>query len=262
MAFLAQERGTGFQQWRDVGSVRCMAVGAIFCCRLMFPQEWTAFFSMAAKAGFIQRVFLEQLGASRAVWVVAIGANHLALWHRVVRRPVHLRAYVLVAGVANFGLGGTHTYFVNVVMNLVAGVARYVGCVVLAARPQRALGVLGMAAQAGGAALAGRQRRVLGEHAVRVRLHRHALWFFSVVGAGSVATDAVWCALVSGKPVRRFADVGPIILIVASLAQRSTDWFRRGFIGGPGRAEQAEKAQAKQGRQTLDLHRKPLQNDF
>jgi hypothetical protein len=118
-----------------------------------------------------------------------------------------------------------------------------------------------MAAQAGGAALAGRQRRVLGEHAVRVRLHRHALWFFSVVGAGSVATDAVWCALVSGKPVRRFADVGPIILIVASLAQRSTDWCRRSFIGGPSRAEQTEKTQASQGRQTFDLHRKPLQND-
>jgi hypothetical protein len=46
MAFLAQERRTRFQQWRNVGTVRRMAVGAVFRNWLVFKQQGAAFFGV------------------------------------------------------------------------------------------------------------------------------------------------------------------------------------------------------------------------
>src|SRR5665647_2807487 len=96
VAFVTQEGRTRFEQRRDVGTVRGMAIGAVFGHRLMFPEEGTAFFGMAGEAGFIDRVFLQQLGTGRAMGVVTVGANHLAFTNGVVRNLVAICALFLV----------------------------------------------------------------------------------------------------------------------------------------------------------------------
>ncbi len=83
MALVTQERGTRFKQWRDIGTVRCMAIGAIFRHRLMFPEEGAAFLCMAHEAGFGDRILLEQFWAGRTVWIVAIRTYDLAHIDRV-----------------------------------------------------------------------------------------------------------------------------------------------------------------------------------
>ena len=112
-----------------------VADGAIFSHRIMLMYERAALFSVACVAGVIDAVAFEQLGASLAMRVVAIRTDHLAFGHRVMGRPVHLRALLFVAGVANLGLGGTLAHLVVIVMNLVAGTAGNISRVVLATRP-------------------------------------------------------------------------------------------------------------------------------
>lgn len=77
VTFRAHKRCAGFQQRRDVGAVRLMAVGAILRYRLMLPQERPALFSVAGKAGLVQGVPFEQFRPGRAMWVVAVGAGIL-----------------------------------------------------------------------------------------------------------------------------------------------------------------------------------------
>ena len=119
VAFLAHERSARFQQWCDVGTVRRMAIAAIFCSRLMFPQERTALFSMTLEAGFIDRVFLQQLRTGRTVQIVAIRTDHFAFTDRMVRHFVAVSALLFVAGVTNFCLSRFLAYLVMGVMNLV-----------------------------------------------------------------------------------------------------------------------------------------------
>src|SRR5665647_1412804 len=121
MALLAKQRRTGLEHGRNRSAMHVVAIGAVFGHRIMLVHKRAAFFSVAGVAGVIDAVALEQLGAGRAMRVMAIGADHFAFRHRVMRRPVHLGALFFVAGVANLGLGGALSHLVVIVMNLVAG---------------------------------------------------------------------------------------------------------------------------------------------
>lgn len=72
VTFVTQEGGDRFQQRREVGTVRRMAIGAVFGHRLMFPEEGAAFFRMASVASLNDRIFLKQFGSGRAMGIVAI----------------------------------------------------------------------------------------------------------------------------------------------------------------------------------------------
>ena len=98
VALLAQERLPDLQHAGLVGAVRVMAIGAVFRYRLMFPQERTALVGVALIAGLIDRMFLQVGGRRRAMRVMAVGADHLALPDRVVRDLVAVRSLILVAG--------------------------------------------------------------------------------------------------------------------------------------------------------------------
>ena len=99
----------------------------------MLMDEGSALFGVAGVAGVVDAVALEQFRAGRAVRIMAIRADHLAFRHGVMRRTVHLGALLLVAGVADFGLGSALAYLVVVVVDLVAGAAGNIGSVMLAA---------------------------------------------------------------------------------------------------------------------------------
>ena len=60
MTILAEEWWAIFQQWGDVGAMRCVAVCTVLNHWLMFEQYRAAFLCMAKEAGFIQSIFLEQ----------------------------------------------------------------------------------------------------------------------------------------------------------------------------------------------------------
>jgi len=59
VAFLTHEWRTGLQQRGDVGTVRSMAVRAVFDCGLMCKQERAALLCMAGVACFINRILLQ-----------------------------------------------------------------------------------------------------------------------------------------------------------------------------------------------------------
>ena len=84
VALLAQKGRTRFQQRCDVGAVRCVAVGAVFCHGLVLKQEGAAFFSMALVASLGHGVLFQKFGTGRAVRIVAICASHFAFFQRVV----------------------------------------------------------------------------------------------------------------------------------------------------------------------------------
>ena len=127
--------------------MRAVAIGTIFCHRLMLKKERPALFRMAAVAGFDNGVFLHHGRARRAVGIVAIGADHLADLCRVGGHFFRLRPLLLVAGKANLGLGLFHHHLVCGRMRLVAIIAGKLVVLVLAAIPVIA-GFAGMAGQA------------------------------------------------------------------------------------------------------------------
>ena len=149
VAAVAQEGRTSLQQALGSGAVRVVASGAVFGNRLVVVHEGAALFHVAGVAGLGDAVALHEAGACGAVHVVAVRASHLAFGHRVVRGLVGQRALFFVAGVADFGLRGFVTHLVFCHVHLVAGGAGYVTCLVGAAFPMRALGVLGVAVLAG-----------------------------------------------------------------------------------------------------------------
>lgn len=104
VAFFAQEGSTRFKQWRNIGAMRCVAVGAVFVHRLMFPQEWAAFFCMTGETRLVNRILLQQFWGCRAMWIVAIGTDHLSFLNRMVRVFIDISTLLLVAGKADFGL--------------------------------------------------------------------------------------------------------------------------------------------------------------
>ena len=78
VTLLAQPGCAGHQQVRIVGSMRCMAIGAVFTHRLVFPQERSTFFGMAVIAGFVNRAALQLAGSATAVRVMTIRASQQA----------------------------------------------------------------------------------------------------------------------------------------------------------------------------------------
>ena len=59
VATLAEPRWTCFQQRRNIGSVRHVAMAAIIRRRWMLPQEWAAFVGVAAEARIVDGVLDE-----------------------------------------------------------------------------------------------------------------------------------------------------------------------------------------------------------
>src|SRR5450759_2417240 len=104
MTLLAHERGTGYQQRRNVRTVRRMAVPAVLGDGLMFEQEGAALLRVAGVAGLVHRVLLDQLRSRRAVWIVTVRTYDLADLDRVGRKLEAFGALLLVAGKADFGL--------------------------------------------------------------------------------------------------------------------------------------------------------------
>lgn len=121
MALVTQERGTRFKQWRDIGTMRRMAIGAVFRYGLMLPKEGAAFLSMAGEAGFRDRILFEQFWTGRTMWIVAIRTDDLASIDRVSRDLVALCSLFLVTGKADFGLS---LLVAHLVMRCVDFVAR------------------------------------------------------------------------------------------------------------------------------------------
>jgi len=252
MALLAQQGRARLEHGWNRRAVSVVAVGAVFRDWFMRMYERAALFSMAGVAGVVDAVALDQLGAGRSMRIMTIRAAHLALWHRVVRRPVHLCALFLVAGVADIGLGGLGQHLVAVGVDLVAGIAGNVSGIVLAASPQRALGILVVASQAGRAALVRRRGRLLGEHPVGMGPLGNTGWpavvRMRVTGAmaaragrrARVASVTHWTTCQCGGSCRhrwRFgtlcmrgpAHVWQVFFVVAGHAQR-----RPNGLGAPG----------------------------
>ena len=75
---LAEPRRAYLQQWRDVRSVCHVTITAIVGGWRMFPQEWAALIGVTTVAGFVDGVLDQQLGASRAMRIVAIRAGNFA----------------------------------------------------------------------------------------------------------------------------------------------------------------------------------------
>lgn len=113
VALLAQPRLPANQQVLEIGAMGCMAIGAIFLHRRVFPQERTAFLGMAVIAGLVEGVARQQCRPGAAVWLMAIGAgDQPGICHRLGRTlnrvmglTQELGALFLVALVAHLRLG-------------------------------------------------------------------------------------------------------------------------------------------------------------
>ena len=92
VALLAEPGHADLQQLRACGTMRVMAVGAIFHHRRMLPQEGPAPFRMTLVAGLVDRAFDQQLGIGSSVRIMAIGASDLPFPERHVSRALHLSA--------------------------------------------------------------------------------------------------------------------------------------------------------------------------
>ena len=135
VALLAQDRRPNLQQRSHRAAMRAVAAAAVLRHGFVLVHEGPALFGVAGVAGLVGAVHQRQLRARRPMGVVAVRASHLPLGHRVVRRPQHLRALLLVAGVADLGLHRLAQHAVLVRMHLVAGGTGEVGAVVVRCRP-------------------------------------------------------------------------------------------------------------------------------
>lgn len=142
MTFVAKERGARFQQWRDIGTVRRMTIRTVFCCWLMFPEEWAAFFRMAIPAGLINRIALDQFIAGRTMGVMAVSTSHFADFDRVRRNLVDVSTLFFVAGKADLSLGEFSENLVYGLVGFVTTIACQATVLMLAAVPVGSLGSL------------------------------------------------------------------------------------------------------------------------
>ena len=97
VALLAETGHTGFQQLRARGTVRFMAVHAIFHHRRMLPQERTAPLRVTRVTILVDRALDQQLGIGTAMRVMAIGAGDLSFSKRHMGRAHYLSPTQLVA---------------------------------------------------------------------------------------------------------------------------------------------------------------------
>lgn len=84
VAALAQERRARLEHILGRGSVRVVAVAAVFVDWFMAVDKRTAFFHVAGVAGLNHAVALHQLGTDGTVCIVAIRASNLAFHDGVV----------------------------------------------------------------------------------------------------------------------------------------------------------------------------------
>src|SRR5437899_283376 len=147
VALLAEERLAQLEQVRVGRPVRVVADAAVLLHRLVGAHEGAALLHVAHVAGVVDVVAHHHAGTDRAVRVVAVRARHHAFADRVARGPVDHRPDVLVAGEAHVGLGELVAHRVARGVQLVAGRARDVAALVLAALPVDAGAAL-MAGQA------------------------------------------------------------------------------------------------------------------
>ena len=118
VAFLTQERRTRLKQIGNGGPVWVVADRAVLGHRLVVVHERSALFHVAGVAGFVDAAF-DQLLRIVAVWVMAVRTGNLAFLDRMARRPVDLRALLLVAREADFQLGKLVAHFVACHVHLV-----------------------------------------------------------------------------------------------------------------------------------------------
>lgn len=122
---LAKQRTLPDQHGRVAGAVYLVTGRAVFGDRGMLPEEWTAFFSMAGEAVFIDAKLFKRGGALRAMWVMTVAADDLAFTCRVAEGAEGLCSLVLMAGIADIGLGGPLQNLVRFV-NLMAVYTGYI----------------------------------------------------------------------------------------------------------------------------------------
>ena len=135
MALLAHKRWTGLQHGCDIGTMRHMAVGAVFSNGLVCEQERTALLCMAEEAGLSHGILLQQLRTGRAMRIVAIRTDNLAGFDRMGGYLVSISAPFLVTGIANLGLRLSLAHLVGRRMNRMATVAGQLIVLVLASFP-------------------------------------------------------------------------------------------------------------------------------
>lgn len=97
MTLLADPWRSRLQQIRTDRSVRIVANRTIFLHRLVRANKRPALLHMTLVTGVIDIVANQLLRKDRAMHVVAVGASHLALAQRMVRRTIDLYALLLVA---------------------------------------------------------------------------------------------------------------------------------------------------------------------
>ena len=205
MALMAKERRTGLQHALHHGSMRVMAVGAVFAYRLMVMDKRTPLFHVAGVARINHAIALHQLGADRAVGIMAIRACHLAFRNWMVRRLVDLRTLFLVAGKTHFRLCCLVTHFVVARMQAVAACAGDVTALVDAAFPMGTLGILLVARQACIIAFSNRRSGTLAKSTLGCRRLAGALMAL-VCGAFAVAASASGRASIRTYTVARLAN--------------------------------------------------------
>ena len=104
MTTLAEHRATHRQHARMVGAVRIVAVATVLSNRGVLPEIRATLLGMTSKTGVVQRLPRKLPFARRTMSVVATAAIHLALPDRVREGLQRLRALLLMAIEANFGL--------------------------------------------------------------------------------------------------------------------------------------------------------------
>ena len=119
-----------------------MAIGAILADGLMFPKQRAALISMARIAKIRNAHVAQHIRTRRAVRVVAIRADHLALANRVVRVLQGQRALFGMAAEANLRLRRLNQYRILGNMDRVAAYTGEVIDLMLASDPRRMIGIL------------------------------------------------------------------------------------------------------------------------
>ena len=137
VARVAQEGRPHLEHAFCGGAMRIVAIAAVFIDGLVVVHKGPAFFHMAGVAGVVYAVALHQLGAYRAMRVVAIGAGHFSLGYRVVRGAADLCTLLFVA------------HLVMRSVNFMAAGTGNIAALVCAALPVRALSIAVVAGEAG-----------------------------------------------------------------------------------------------------------------
>src|SRR5688572_5802378 len=247
VAFLAQEWRARLQQAGDGRAVRLVADRAVLLHRRMVMHERAALLHVAGEAGLVHAVAHELLRIA-AVHVVARRARHLSLDDRVVHRPVHLHALLLVAGEAGVALRDLVAHWVARRVDQVAGAARDVLSRMLAHLPLDAARAL-MAREAHLRARGDRRLRSLREADVGLRPPA-ARGLVHVALARAVAARAARRARVGARAVLGLADGEHrirIVLVVAARALRVAGQdlvLRRRVLRQRGACEQHQDNQA------------------